>query len=177
MDRLHNAVRVRCQKSIKLMFAFSRVLHRSAHAVPLCPDAGEEGEGCFLIERKPSLGLPWLCVFPLAKGCPRHHATVFGPQPSAPVRGGDVANVGHAGIRFALRHELRRRHAPSQPNQLPAALSIAHHWRWPVWIDFNIRLQVKPLLHDAHDVADRFLIGLHTVQITHAHLGNFAIVM
>lgn len=63
------------------------------------------------------------------------------------------------------------------PNQLPAALSIAHHWRWPVWIDFHIRLQVKPLLHDAHDIADRFLIGLHAVQITHAHLGNFATVM
>ncbi len=39
------------------------------------------------------------------------------------------------------------------PNQLPAALSIAHHWRWPVWI------------------------GFHAVQITHAHLGNFATVM
>lgn len=177
MDWFDDAVRIRGQERVQLVVSLARVLHRSANAVPSCPDASEEGEGSFLVERKPALRLPGLGIFPFAKGRPRNDTAVFWSQPSAPVRGGDVANVGHAGIGFALRHELRRRHAPCEPYELPATLSVAHHGCRPIWINFHIRLQVQPLLHDAHDVADRFLIGLHTVQITHAHLGNFAIVM
>ncbi|MBP8937831.1 MAG: Rha family transcriptional regulator [Agrobacterium sp.] len=55
-----------------------------------------------------------------------------------------------------MRNELRRGHAPSQANKLPAALPVAYYWRGPVWIDFNIRFQVKALLHDTHNVADYF---------------------
>ncbi len=65
---------------------------------PVGPDAGEAGEGTGLIEREPDVAA--LGLVELAEGVERHHAAVFGSQPSRPVFALHVADVGRAAVRL-----------------------------------------------------------------------------
>ena len=62
------------------------------------PDAGEAGEGTGLIEREPDIAAFGLVE--LAERVERHHAAIFGPQPSRPVLALQIADVGRAAVRL-----------------------------------------------------------------------------
>lgn len=65
---------------------------------PVGPDAGEAGEGPGLVEREPDVAA--LGLVELAERVERHHAAVFGSQPSRPVFALHVADVGRAAVRL-----------------------------------------------------------------------------
>jgi hypothetical protein len=59
---------------------------------PVGPDASEAGEGAGFVERKPDVAA--LGLVELAEAVERHHAAVLRTQPSGPVLGFHVPDVG-----------------------------------------------------------------------------------
>jgi hypothetical protein len=113
VDRFDDPIRCTGEKAVDVMRAGNRFRFRPAVARELGPDAGKAGQRPIVIDREPDdvllfgLGVRLRRVF--SEAVEGHQAAVFRLQPTAPVRRGGVADVGH---RRPARPQ-RWRHAPA----------------------------------------------------------------
>jgi len=126
----------------------------------------------------------------LTEGVERHHAAVFGSEPSRPVLARHVADVGGSaiglhpqqfleinGLALGLKlvgallggiHQRlgRRRHAPPRRGEFAALGSVAHDRRRVVWKHTGHRRQIADIsVDDAKQRDDGGLIGRNRVEV------------
>jgi hypothetical protein len=126
MDRANFGIRIRGEKSEKLMLALDRICLGAALTVPGGPDTREQRQRPVLTKRKPCRRLARLGVGVFTKRSERHEATAFRFEPAPPVRAFHVANIGDR----SAAEGRRSGHPPSRHHQFTHAVRrIAHDGR------------------------------------------------
>src|SRR6516165_3763570 len=147
-----------------------------SHRRPPRPDAGEECQRSAFVERKPHRWpRPVGQMLVLGKAGEGDETPVFDPEPSAPMRRADIANVGDARVcLLALQREQRRRHAPAGHREFSTAVLVANDGslivRENAWQDRQVTC---PVAHGARQLADGLLALGDRVEIAHAASPSF----
>jgi hypothetical protein len=113
------------QEAEQLMLSYDRGALASPRAAPSRPQAGEGEQRPIICQGEPDRRLARPGVLTFAEGRRGHDTTIGEPEPSAPVRARDFADVCER-----LAAELRRsRHAPTRHDQLALTIRAAAHDR------------------------------------------------